>query len=70
MLEQSFTLNPGTNPKQIDFTGEPQDANRKGLYSFEGGRLVLCLASSAKAERPTALSGTRTAPVLTLSRRK
>lgn len=55
----TYTLLPGTTPKQIDFMFSDDPAKRvwKGIYAIEGNNLSICLGLSPEVPRPTEFTG-------------
>jgi uncharacterized protein (TIGR03067 family) len=54
-----FKLDPAKNPKEIDLTREssPKDVI-KGIYKFDGDKLVVCRALTSGVERPKEFKST------------
>jgi uncharacterized protein (TIGR03067 family) len=48
----AYRIDPTQTPRQIDVTTQ-FDAVLKGIYSFEGDRLLICVAKSEDSPRPT-----------------
>jgi uncharacterized protein (TIGR03067 family) len=48
----AIRIDPAKSPSWIDFTTQ-LDAVLKGIYKFDGGQLILCLAKHEETPRPT-----------------
>lgn len=55
----TFTLEPTTSPKQIDFmiADDPEKRVWKGIYETDGNNLSICLGLSPEVPRPTEFTG-------------
>jgi uncharacterized protein (TIGR03067 family) len=67
-----YTLIPGTNPKQIDLATN-EGSLRRGLYTLDGDRLVVCMPDEKDQPRPMELKASAEEPrtsVMTFMRSK
>ena len=54
----AYRIDPAQSPKQIDLTTQ-FDTVLKGIYTFEGDRLFVCVGKTEDDPRPTAFEAPR-----------